>query len=243
MDTLEAVATVLTLWPKSFQPADKWRALLAEEIDRWDREDRSEIIDRLKRGHNGKRISIETLRRMRGEREQVPEQQGGKINHKLVEGWLEDQGLLDSYRRQQPGDRVMIARLIATMQQVIGWQAMLEEATGAASEYREWERVENLIRAAEGAMIPTRDGMGRKVCYANEAQGWVVPQNVGQVFLPARKTRVEREADLHGWATVRRIMERYGAGSGVRDLAAVFHDPEYQQYLVDYQNRTGRTPG
>lgn len=241
MDTLEAVATVLALWPKSFQPADKWRALLSDEIDQWDRSDRSEIIDRLKRGHNGKRISIETLRKMRGEREQVPEQQGGKINHKLVDGWLEDQGLLESYRRQQPGDRVMISRLIATMQQVVGWQLALEVAAGSPSTFRDWERIENLVRAAEGAMIPTRDGRGRKICYANEAQGWVVPTGITQVILPEVRSKVDREADLAGYAKLRRIIDRHG--DGIRAFAAVFHDPDYQQYLLDYQARTGRQPG
>lgn len=241
MDTLEAVATVLALWPKSFQPAENWRGMVAEEIDGWDRAERSEIINRLKRGYNGKRITLETLRKMRGEREQLPEQVGGKINHKLVDGWLEDQGLLESFRRQHPGDRVMITRLIATMQQVVGWQAALEAAAGSPSEFRDWERVENLVRAAEGAMLPTRDGMGRKVCYANEAQGWSVPTGITQVILPEAKPKVDREADLAGYAQLRRIIDRYG--EGVRAFAAVYRDPEYQTYLSDYQARTGRTPG
>jgi hypothetical protein len=241
MDTLEAVSTVLALWPKSFQPADKWRALLSAEIDSWDRADRSEIVDRLKRGHNGKRISIETLRKMRGEREQVPDQIGGKINHTLVDGWLEDQGLLESYRRQQPGDRVMIARLIASMQQVSGWQAQLEAAAGAAGDFKDWERIENLVRAAEGAMVATRDGMGRKVCYATEAQGWTVPTGLKNCFVPAARSKVDRTADLAGYAQLRQIISRHG--DGIRAFAAVYHDPEYQTYLTDYQNRTGRTPG
>lgn len=241
MDTLEAVSTVLALWPKSFQPADKWRAMLADEIDQWSRAERSEVINNLKRGHNGKRISIETLRKMRGEREQVPEQPAGKINHKLVDGWLEDQGLLESFRRQHPGDRTMITRLIATMPQVVGWQQALEAAAGSPSEFREWERIENLVRAAEGAMVPTRDGMGRKVCYATEAQGWTVPTGITRVILPELRSKIDREADLAGYAQLRRIIDRYG--DGIRAFAAVYRDPDYQQYLADYQARTGRTPG
>ena len=42
-------------------------------------------------------------------------------------------------------------------------------------------------------------------------------------------------------AQLRRIIDRYG--DGIRAFAAVYRDPDYQQYLADYQARTGRTPG
>lgn len=62
METLEAVSTVLGLWPKCFQPTDKWRQQLVDEFDEWHGDDRRAAIERVKATHNGRRVNIETFR-------------------------------------------------------------------------------------------------------------------------------------------------------------------------------------
>lgn len=242
MDTVEAIATIMALWPKSFTPTDRWRPMLVDELEGWSHDERALVLGKLKASHNGRKITMDTLKKLKGERSGSAPTADGKINHKLVDGWLADVGLLDAFKRAHPSDRVMVSRLVYSVMQTMGWQDKLERCAGAASDFAEWERVENLAEAAERAWITTTNGRGRKLCYPHEAGGWTVPNHGGEIILRFIPHRIDREADRAGVAKILAIAEKHG-GLKSGNYGLIFHDPDYQQYSLDYTMRTGRKPG
>lgn len=238
MDALEAFTQIVGYWPSSFKPREMWRGVALEELETWTPDDRAGVVRSLQ-GVMGKSktVDIETLRKARNKKSVTR----GNITGNTEEAFLSRIGLLESYKSQLIEDRVMISRLIRCVMHNPGWEGVLEEQAGDAREFKDWERIENLIRAADKALTPTSDGMGRKCCYPNTRDGWEAPTGPMVVELPMPRSRTDKAADRAGMAKIFDIANKYG-GFKLIDCSRIFNSPEYQQYLRDYTDRTGLEP-
>ena len=244
MDALETFSHIVSLWPKSFEPREAWRVQVIEELSTWSAEERAVAIKSLQAiMGRSKTVDMETLRRAR---------RAGKVNHReVIVGNSEAEilmslGLLEAYKRQHIGDRVMISRLIRCLMHTPGWEATVAQHAGSSRDFADWERLENLVTAANGALTPMGNGKWRKVCYPADKDGWVAPTSQIEVAMPPPPApRADRAADIEGLKRISAIAAKYG-GFRVGDTSnagAIYNSPEYQQYLKDYTARTGRKPG
>ena len=244
MDALETFSQIIGFWPKSFQPREAWRAAVIEELGSWTAEERSGAVKTLQAiMGRAKTVDMETLRRAR---------RASKVNHReTVVGNSETEilmslGLLDCYKRQPIGDRVMISRLIRCLTHTPGWEAIIAQHAGPSSNFADWERIENLSDAANKALTPNGNGKWRKACYPHDRDGWVAPTEMIEVVLPPPPVpRAGGTADLDGLRTISAIAAKFGGfkAGEASNASAIYNSPEYQQYLKDYTARTGRKPG
>lgn len=244
MDALEVFTHIVNLWPKSFEPREAWRAQAIEELSTWTAEERATAIKSLQSiMGRAKTVDMETLRRAR---------RAGRVNHReVIVGNSETEilmslGLVEAYKRQQIGDRVMISRLIRCLMHSPGWEATVARHAGSSRDFADWERLENLVNAANKALTPTGNGKWRKACYPADKDGWVAPTAMIEVVLPDPPTpRTDRAAEIEGLKRISAIAAKFG-GFRVGDTnnaSAIYNSEEYQQYLRDYTARTGRKPG
>lgn len=235
MDTVEAIATLVALWPNSFKPLDHWRPMLVEELERdeWTLELRRSAIDQLKTTHNGKRITIETLR---DARRAVPSTRVGKSNlverERVTVGWLAMQGLTDAFRIADIGDKIMIERLVWCVVNRPGWETLLAHYAGSPQYWQGWERIENLVHAASKVEVN-----GRKACYPVRDELWQAP--LGELHFPPLPVKFSEAERIAGLKRISDIAEKHG-GLKMGNFTALTEDPEYREYLADYAQREER---
>jgi hypothetical protein len=238
MDALEAFSKLVGLWPKSFQPRETWRPLVLEELESWPAAERADVINSMTSGMSGARsVDLKALKAARAKASKPK----ANLGHGTEDSFLADLGLLEIYKTQHIGDRIMISRLIRSMMLTPGWEARLAEQAGDAREFRDWERIENLIHVADKAMTPTKNGLGRKVCYPADKDGWSAPKEQIQIILPRPKRKTDRSEDREGLARISAIAAKFG-GFQAGACAQIFESAEYQKYLEDYTARTGQQP-
>lgn len=239
MDANEVFAKILSLWSNSFKPQDNWRPLVIEELETWTPTERSNVVATLlgMMGKN-KTVDLATLRSARGA--------GGSGRKTLAisneEDFLSRLGILEAFQRQQVGDRVMISRLIRTMMFNPGWDALLEEQAGDPSVFKEWERVENLLRASDKAMTMTPDGRGRKTCYPASERGWEAPAGASEVVLPPAPSKSNRNDQIEGMNLITAVIAKVG-GFRLMNCSGIYNSADYKRYLLEYTDRTGLLPG
>lgn len=246
MDALEAFAQIVGFWPNSFKPREAWKPEVIQELEGWTPTDRANVVRALQAvmGRN-KTVDIETLRRARNRASVTALRNGqGNTGSNTENDFMEKLGLLDTLKRQQIGDRVMITRLIKSVMRNPGWESVLAQQAGNPDHFAPWERIENLLRAADKALVETSPGKFRKVCYPASAEGWVEPTQAIVAHFPQPRVRANAEEDRRGLARISAIAALYG-GFKVGDTSnaeAIYNSPEYQQYLKDYTERTGLAP-
>jgi hypothetical protein len=245
MDALEAFSQIVGFWPNSFKPRDTWKPVAMEELASWSSEERSAAVRSLQSvmGRN-KTVDIETLRKARNRGAVTRGNASGNTGSNTESAFMDRLGLLDTLKSQHISDRIMISRLIKSVMRTPGWEAALEEQAGDPEHFKPWERIENLLRAAEKAMIETSPGRGRKICYPEEADGWTAPSQPVRVHLPRPRVRGDVAADRAGLARISQIAAKFGGfnPANTGSMAAIYHSPEYQAYLKDYTDRTGLEP-
>lgn len=245
MDALEAFSQIVGFWPNSFKPRETWKPVAMEELGGWTPDDRAAVVRNLQSVMGrSKTVDIETLRRARNRSAVTRGNARGNTGSNTEAVFIERLGLTEALRSQHISDRIMITRLVKSVMRTPGWEAALEEQAGDPTHFKPWERVENLLRAAEKAMIETSPGKGRKVCYPSEPDGWVEPTDPVRVFLPRPRVRGDVAADRAGLARISQIAAKFGGFNpgSTGSMAAIYSSPEYQAYLKDYTDRTGLQP-
>lgn len=238
MDALEAFSQIVGFWPNSFKPREMWREVAVDELNTWTPDDRAGVVRSLQSlMGKSKTVDIETLR---AARKKSPAKRSN-LGSNTEAAFLNRLGLSEAYGRQHISDRVMISRLIRCVMHTPGWEGVLEEQAGIERDFQPWERVENLLRAAEGALTPVGENRGRKVCYPNDKDGWVAPSGPIHVVLPRPRKRNDIAADRIGMAKIFEIAGQHG-GLKLGNFGAIYNSPEYQAYLKDYTDRTGLEP-
>lgn len=238
MDALEAFSQIVGFWPNSFKPREMWRDVALEELKSWTPDDRAGVVKSLQvLMGKSKTVDIETLR---AARTKSPARRSS-LGNNTEEAFLARLGLTEDYKRQHICDRVMISRLIRCVMRNPGWEGVLEEQAGDARHFKSWERIENLLNAAEKATTQTKDGRVRKCCYPSDKDGWEAPTEPMIVHLPRPRKRHDIDADRAGMETIFKIANMYG-GLKLGNHGAIYRSPEYQQYLRDYTERTGLEP-
>lgn len=245
MDALEAFAQIVGFWPNSFKPREAWRPEVIQELEGWTPDDRANVVRALQAvmGRN-KTVDIETLRKARNRAAVTRGNARGNTGSNTEADFMDRLGLSEALKGQHIGDKVMISRLIKSVMRNPGWEAALAQQAGSPEQFKPWERIENLLRAADKALVETSPGKFRKVCYPADANGWVEPTVAQVVHLPQPRTRVNAEEDRRGLQRISAIAAMYG-GFKVGETAnasAIYNSPEYQQYLKDYTERTGLAP-
>lgn len=238
MDTLEAFSKLVGLWPKSFIPRETWRPLVLEELDSWTHDERAQVISHITASMSGARsIDLKTLKAAKA-KSVKPKASVASGSEETI---LRDLGLSEIFKSQHPGDKVMISRLIRSVMHNPGWESVIAEQAGSASEFKDWERIENLLRAADKAMTPTSEGKGRKVCYPHEASGWEAPKGPMHVVMPMPRKRRDWNQDREGLKRISEIGAKHG-GFQLGNFTEISNSPEYRAYLEDYTARTGLQP-
>lgn len=240
MDALEAFSKIAGLWPKSFQPREEWRPLVIGELETWTAQERADALNDLM--GRAKTVDLKTLKAAK-----VRAGKAGKQNTSAntEDIFLTSLGLGEAYKSQSAGDRVMISRLIRSLMVNPGWEAQLEAQAGDPKLFKPWERIENLLRCADKAMIVTGEGVGRKVCYPADHHGWEAPKaGPVSIYLPRPRHRADVEADRAGLRRISEIAGRFGGfiTGQTGNVGAIYASAEYQQYLQDYTQRTGLKP-
>lgn len=230
MDTTEAVSTVASLWPTSFRA--QWRDQLVELLSEWDGLERQQVIDRLKQTHQGKRITLDTLRQCRASLGGA----GGARTSTMADRertcaeFMERIGLGDIFRRQTTSDRMDIERLVWVMVNYPGWELALERQAGSAKFWEPWERIDNLLETARKAEVG-----GRRVCGPPVKDGpWQPPLGTPQITLPEPRLKMVGTENEAGKSWLNKITDRHGGwvnGAGIKS------DPEYADYLRDFARR------
>lgn len=245
MDALESFAQIVGFWPNSFKPRETWKSVAIEELETWTPDDRAAVVRNLQSiMGRSKTVDIETLRRARNSRSVTRGNASGNRASNTEDAFLESIGLLEAMKSQQIGDKVMVTRLVKCVMRNPGWEAALSEQAGSPQHFKPWERIENLLRAADKAMIETSPGRGRKACYPHEPQGWEEPKEAVRVHLPRPRTRGDVAADRAGLERISMIAKQYGGFNvgSTSNVSDIFNSPEYQAYLQDYTDRTGLAP-
>lgn len=242
MDALEAFTQIVGFWPSSFKPRETWRDVALEELQGWSAEERSGVVRALQAiMGKSKTVDIETLRRARSKRSMV---RGGSVADNTEAAFFDRLGLAETLKSQHISDRVMISRLIKTVMRTPGWEAALAEQAGSKEHFKPWERIENLLRAADKATIEIAPGKYRKACYPSDKDGWTAPTEAARVHFPQPRSRVNVEEDKAGLARISAIASMYGGFNpgNTSSMSAIYNSPEYQKYLKDYTDRTGLQP-
>lgn len=249
MDALEAFAQVVGFWPNSFKPREAWKPEVMQELESWTPDDRANVVRSLQSvmGRN-KTVDIETLRKARNRsavtRGNARGNARGNTGNNTEADFIDKLGLTETLKSQNIGDRVMITRLIKSVMRTPGWEAALAEQAGDPTQFKSWERIENLLRAADKAMIETSPGRGRRACYPADKDGWEEPKQAVRIHLPRPRTRGDVAADRAGLARISQIAAKFGGFNpgSTGSMAAIYNSPEYQAYLKDYTARTGLEP-
>lgn len=232
MDTVEAIATLVALWPNSFKPLDHWRPMLVEELERddWTGELRRAAIDQLKTTHNGKRITIDILR---DARRAAPAGRGPKSNlverERVTRAWLATQDLVEAYERSGIESRIMVERLVWLVVNRPGWENILAHYAGSYKFWQHWERIENLVECASKVKVN-----GYPACYPRRDELWQPP--MGELVFPPPPVKFSEAERIAGLKRISDIAAKHG-GLKVGNFGALTEDPEYHDYLADYARR------
>jgi hypothetical protein len=237
MDTLEATTTVLNLWPTSFR-GEHWRNLLSAELETWDGLERRQVIDRLKVSHNAKRISLETMKQVRSGLGRAAKPSGNVAERERVtDEWLAGEALLEAYQALPYGDQVMIERLVWSLVNRPGWEALLSRQAGPAKYWQPWQRVDHLLHAASKA---TADGA--PLCYPKKRgeygtpQPWAPPRGDFVLSLPPLPVWVHDDERRAHVDQIFAVAKKYG-GLKLGNFGRVFSSKEYQGYLTNFESR------
>lgn len=231
MDTLDAKATIIALWPTNFR-TPQWQKQLEEELETWDGLERRQVIEKLKGTHNGKRVSLETLRAARGGSSKSPPPNFADRERACAE-FMDKLGLGEIFRRQTTSDRVDIERLVWVMINYPGWEMTLERQAGNPKFWEPWERIDNLLETARKAEVH-----GRRVCGPPLKDGpWQAPAGMPPINLPAPRLKMAGPENDAGKAWLQKITDRHG---GWVNGARIKSDPEHADYLRDYARREDR---
>lgn len=236
MDTLEAKKIILELWPTSFR-AEHWRTQLEEELETWDGLERRQVIEKLKGTHNGKRVSLETLRMVRSGVGSKSKASGPNLgeHERVASEWLASEGMLEAYQAREYGDRLMIERLVWSLINRPGWEDLLSRQAGPARYWQPWERIEHLVHAAGKA---TADGA--PICFpkkrGNNVQPWAPPMGNFVLTLPPLPVWFSEDERKAGLNRITAIGNKFG-GLKMGNYGRVFASKEYQAYLADYERR------
>lgn len=244
MDTLEAVSTIVALWPNSFKPQDKWRQMLADEFENWSREEIAAAVNAVKATHNGRKVSIDTFRAARGKSAPRAAMSGFEPESPSTQGygyaaqqWLRDNGLWEKFKAARSHDQVMIRRLVAVLMLTPGWEMRLQEAAGDENDFPPWTRIENLAEAANKATVTGRKGDPVKICWVTGRDGsWSPPRIAYEVQLPPPPKPISEEENAAGVDRIIKIAAKHG-GLKSGNYTRILEDPEYQQYLEEYHQR------
>lgn len=234
MDTLEAVSTIVALWPTSFK--GKWRDDLADELEGWDGLERRRLIDGLKAAYQGKRVTLENIRSLKGSKS-GSRGSGISERERVTEDWLASDGLLEAFQARDYGDRLMIERLVWSLVNRPGWEGLLSRQAGPAKYWQPWERIEHLIFAATKA---TADGVA--LCYPKQRGGrgdhqpWKPPMGDFVLGLPPLPVWFSDDDRMGGLRRISAIADKFG-GFKLGSYGRIFNSPEYQAYLADYERR------
>lgn len=254
MDALETFSQIVGFWPASFKPRETWRAVALEELGDWGPDERAGAVRALQTVMGrAKSVDIETLRKARNAAKVTKSNASGNgvgnadgnIVGNIEAAFLSKFGLLDTFKKQAIGDRVMISRLIRCVVHTPGWESILERQMGSAQDFKDWERIENLAHAAENAYTPTSHDKFRKACYPNSKEGWEAPKEPIKVVFTCLASKVQKAESAAGLRRISEIAAKHGGFSvgQTSNVSQIYHSPEYQRYLKDYTARTGLKPG
>lgn len=238
MDTLEAKLTVIALWPTNFR-TPQWQQQLVDLLETWDGMERRQVIEALKKTHQGKRVTLETLRQCRasvtGSKQRATDSLYDR--ERVCREFMDTLGLGEAFAHAQAADRIEIERLVWVMINYPGWERQLERQSGSPRFWEPWERVENLVECATKTEIngrkvtaPTRDRNGH-------GAAWQPPIGTPPITLPEPRLKMTGPENEAGRAWLLKLIKRHG---GMANGASIQADPEYTEYLRDYAQREAR---
>lgn len=234
MDTLEAKATIIALWPTNFR-TPQWQQQLVDLLETWDGLERRQVIEALKKTHQGKRVTLETLCQCRaaigGSKAKVTDSLEDR--ERVCREFMAKLGLAEAFANASAGDRISIERLVWVMINYPGWEGALARQAGSPRFWEPRERIENLIECA----IKTEVN-GRRVIEPTRGNTtWQAPVGTPPITLPEPRLKMTGPENDAGRSWLLKLIERHG---GMSNGAAIKSDPEYHEYLRDLAQREAR---